>query len=340
MPSEPGAAAPLVDITRGPIVESRHAGHGAAVNAQGELVAWFGDPDRRTFLRSSGKPIQALPMVRSGAADRFNLSSEEVAVVCSSHWGEPGHVAAVRSILAKLGLDESALRCGTHPPVEPAEARRLLAAGEEPRPVHNNCSGKHAGMLTLARHLDADLETYPDPDHPVQRRVAAAMGELLDCDADRLPRGTDGCGVPVWAAPLSYIARAFARLATAAGAGPTEAALSRVRDAMVANPRMVSGTNGPDTMLIELGRGDLVSKGGAEGLRCVGVRSRGLGIAIRCEDGNPRGLEPTLTALLRELDAIDETTEARLRERQPVTIHNWAGTAIGAVVPRATWTRA
>jgi L-asparaginase II len=174
----------------------------------------------------------------------------------------------------------------------------------------------------------------------VQRRIAAALGELLGCDCDRLPRGADGCGVPVWAAPLQNIGRAYARLATATGQAATEAALARIREAMTGHARMVSGTHGADTILMEVVGGDLVAKGGAEGLRCIGVRSLGLGLAIRCEDGSFRGLDPVVPALLAQLGAIDGTVEARLQERLPCELRNWPGDPIGEVVSRAVWTRA
>ena len=323
----------MADVLRGDLVESRHLGHGVAVDRHGAVVAWFGDPQRVTFLRSSGKLVQALPTVESGAPEAFGITAAELAVICGSHRGEPMHVDAVGSILIKIGLGESDLQCGVHPPAEPRAAERLVASAEEPRPIHNNCSGKHAGMLALSRKIGAGTAGYSDPGHPVQRKIADAMSAMLGIDAARGPRAIDGCGVPVWAAPLANIAAFYARLATSEDG----TALARIRSAMTAHPEMVSGSAGVDTLLMQAGAGDLVTKGGAEGLRCVGVRSRGLGIAIRCEDGGTRGLDPVLPTLLHDLDAIDEKTAAELGRRLPRVVHNWAGRDVGRIEPVARW---
>lgn len=296
-------------------------------------MAWFGDPQRLTFLRSSGKPVQALPTVESGALEAFGITAVELAVICGSHRGEAMHLHAVRSILTKIGLGEPDLQCGVHAPAEPRAAEQLIASAEHPQPIHNNCSGKHAGMLALSRKIGADTAGYQDPDHPVQRQIADAMSAMLGIDAVHGPRAIDGCGVPVWAAPLANIAAFYARLATSEDG----TALARIRSAMSAHPEMVSGSGGFDTVLMQAGAGDLVSKGGAEGLRCVGVRSRGLGIAVRCEDGGTRGLDPVLPALLRDLDAIDEELAAELGRHIPRVVRNWSGRDVGRIEPAVRW---
>ncbi len=222
-PPEHGTDPVLVEVTRGPVVESRHRGAIAVCRPSGQLVAAWGEVGRPVFPRSAVKPLQALPLVESGAADRFGLSDRELALACASHSGEARHVGLVAAWLAGLDLSEADLECGAHPPGNEAAARDLVLQGCQASPLHNNCSGKHAGMLTTARHLGEPTRGYIAADHPVQRRIAQVLAELADSPAALTPVGTDGCGIPTLALPLAGIATAMARMATTRPALPRPA---------------------------------------------------------------------------------------------------------------------
>src|SRR5215217_6200166 len=242
------ADVPLAAVTRGELVESVHRGRLAVFDPMGgELEAW-GDPEAYVYLRSSAKPFQALPLVLSGAADAFGLTDEELAVACASHNAEEPHLAAVRSILEKAGLSEDDLQSGVHPPMyEPADAK-LIRSGEEPRPIHSNCSGKHSGMLAVCVHEGYETLDYRDPGHPLQRRILVLIAEVCGVENDEVLIAGDNCGVPAFALPLHSFATGLARMATREELPDhfVEAAL-RIRDAMRAHPFMVAGTGRLDT---------------------------------------------------------------------------------------------
>ena len=305
--------APLVEVLRGAIVESRHRGHVAAVDGDGHMVASLGQPRTVTFMRSSAKPHQAIPLVASGAAERFQFTDAEVAIVCGSHSGQDVHAETVAGMLRKMGLDETALRCGTHEPFDTETARALQERREQPGALRNNCSGKHAGMLALALHLGAPVETYDRPDHPVQRAALETVSRFSGVPADEIALGVDGCGVPVFALPVSAMALMYARLV----APPeefdveTHAACTRIVRAVTARPEMVGGTRERfDTGLMEAARGRLVSKVGAEGVYTAGVLPcedwpRGLGVAFKIEDGEDRRARPVVAIeTLRQLGVL------------------------------------
>src|SRR3712207_3321334 len=273
---------PLVLVTRGSFVESVHAGHLAALDGDGRTVASLGSPDAVCFMRSATKPFQALPLVASGAADRFRFCSREIAIACGSHNGEPAHTETVLSMLSKTGLDASDLKCGAHEPYSQETAARLRERGEKPTALHNNCSGKHAGMLALALHLGAETSGYDRPDGPVQRAVFRAVSHFSGVDEGELRFGTDGCGVPTFALTVRAMALMFARFVSgAAGAedvtpealrGVVGAnAARRIIDSALAHPDMVEGDGELDTELMRAGKGRLISKVGAEGVYCAGV---------------------------------------------------------------------
>lgn len=324
-----------IEVTRGELVESVHRAHAAVVDATGSVLYAAGDPDRVTFLRSSAKPLQALAMVESGAAERFGFTDRELAVTCASHFGEPFHVAAVQSILEKIGLDEGALACGIHAPTHAPSAEALIRAGEPPRKIHNNCSGKHASMLTLCRHAGWQTEEYTAPDHPVQVRLRRVLAEMAGVAPDDVYVAVDGCNAPVFAIPLSKIARAFAMLAKPTAVPPErEAAIQRISRAMRAHPAMVSGTNGFTTNLMDIAGDNVVSKSGAEGLFCAGALSQGWGIAIKMEDGSARGHPILVPELLAALRVISAEQSERLRELHAPGVLNTAGVTVGAMRPR------
>ncbi|MHB0885300.1 MAG: asparaginase [Bacillota bacterium] len=323
----------IANVTRGPIVECIHRGDIAVVDPEGRLVAHAGDPDKVTYMRSSAKPIQALNVVLTGAADHFGLDDQELAITCASHDAEDQHVNTVRSVLTKLGLDESALLCGVHAPVNAAAARALVVAGKKPGPVHNNCSGKHSGMLAVARQLGAPLDNYLALDHPVQQMNLAVVAEFAGVDPTSVIVGVDGCGVPVFGLPMRAMARAFARLAAPEVLRPELAAAARrVVVAMQKNPTLIEGTGRFTSRLIEVGAGRLVAKSGAEGVFCAGSLQKKLGLAVKGEDGSLRPLPPVVLKALSELGAVGPDDLAALAKFTRPVVKNNRGDRVGEVI--------
>jgi L-asparaginase II len=289
----------LVEVTRGGHVESRHAGALAIVDADGAVLAALGDIERPVFPRSAVKVLQALPLVASGAADQLGLSAAELALACASHNGEAIHVQTAAGMLAKAGLDLSALECGAHWPYFDKATRALAASGGEPTALHNNCSGKHAGFACLAcvmaggTGLRRFIAGYVQPEHAVMREVTHALQAATGADLSNAPRGTDGCAIPTYAVPLKQLALAFARVATGLGLSPDHAlAARRLREAVAREPFMVGGTGRFDTRVMErLGERAFV-KVGAEGVYCAALPQRGLGVAIKMDDGNTPRAQP------------------------------------------------
>jgi L-asparaginase II len=288
--------APLAAVTRGALLESVHRGRLAVCDPEGNLLEAVGDPDADIYARSSAKPFQALPLVLSGAADAFGLTDRELAVACASHNAEEPHLAAVRSILKKAGLREDELQSGAHLPMYEPEAKKLIRSGEEPRPIHSNCSGKHAGMLAVCVHEGYEKATYRDPGHPLQRRILGLIAEVCGLQEDEVLVAGDNCGVPAFALPLRSFATGLARVATG-GALPDElaGAALRIKDAMREHPFMVAGTGRLDTEL--MGSTDLLVKGGAEAVLSVGSQE-GWGMALKISDGSGRAVRPAALAAL------------------------------------------
>jgi L-asparaginase II len=325
----------LVEVTRGEAVESVHRGALAICDDQGETILSVGDIAASVFPRSAIKLIQALPLVEEGAADAYGFATKELALACASHNGERLQVETARAMLAAAGLSEDALECGAHPPRLDKDVAALHRAGELPRRVHNNCSGKHAGMLALARHRGIAHVGYSQADHPVQRAVAEAMADLTGADLLAAPCGTDGCSIPTYAVPLSGLATAFARLASGAGLAPRRAeAARRLLEACFAEPFMTAGTGRFCTeAMAALGHRAYV-KTGAEGVYCAVLPERGWGIALKCDDGATRASEAMMAELL--IGLLDpDAGERRVLERfAAADITNWAGQGVGQV--RAT----
>lgn len=334
------AFAPLVEYTRGEIVESRHLGALAVADAAGRLVAAWGDPHSVVYLRSAAKPFQALPLVETGAADAFGLSAAELALACASHRGLDAHAAAAHSLQTKAGLTEADLLCGTHPLEDADTHRRLILAGQTVTPNRHNCSGKHSGMLAAARHTGWPTDTYIDPDHPLQQAIRRAFAELCGLTPSAVVVGIDGCSAPNFAVPLASAARAFARLADPGAETPDRAAaLRRIWAAMTTHPEMVSGPGGFDTELMRVRPGVLVAKGGAEGYQAVGLApgalgpgSPALGLTLKAADGAGRPGALAAVEALRQLGALNAEHLAALAGRgfvSPVTLTNWRGLAVG-----------
>ncbi len=323
-------------VWRGERIESRHRVAHAVVDRSGRLLASGGDVQRSVYPRSAIKPLQALALVTSGAADRFAVSGQELALACASHGGEPFHVRLVRAWLKRLRLDESALACGTHPPLHGPSAARLVRRGASPSPLHNNCSGKHLGMLTLALHIGAPTAGYARPEHPVQRRIAALLVEMTGLD-DLPGPATDGCSVPTWPLPLAALATAFARFANPTGLPPEiRAACERVRAAMLAHPELVAGTGRPCTAIMRAAP-EILVKTGAEGVYAAALPEQGIGIALKVEDGAGRASPVALLALLDWLGALDENAHLALTHIARPALRNHAGLEVGRIEPAPEW---
>jgi len=290
---------PLATVTRGELVESVHRGRFATCDPRGDVLEALGDPEAYVYLRSAAKPFQALPLILSGTADAFGLTDKELAVACASHNAEEPHLAAVRSILEKAGLSEADLQSGVHPPMyEPADAK-LIRSGEEPRPIHSNCSGKHSGMLAVCVHEGYETLDYRDPGHPLQRRILGLIAEVCGVENDEVLIAGDNCGVPAFALPLHSFATGLARMATGEELPDhfVEAAL-RIRDAMRAHPFIVAGTGRFDTEIME--RTYLLVKGGAEAVLAVG-NPEGWGMVLKISDGSQRAVQPVALAALEHM---------------------------------------
>lgn len=340
----------LVEVLRGETVESRHRGAVAVVDAEGKVMLEIGEIRQPVFGRSAVKAIQALPLVESGAADAYGFGERELALACASHSGEERHAELAASMLAKAGLDQGALECGAHWPTRMEAALKLSAAGRRPSPLHNNCSGKHAGFLCTCQHVGIDYRGYVDASHHAQQIVRETMevvtgaalanhGRGADntsdgCAADCC--GTDGCSIPTYAMPLRNLAHGFARMATGVDLGPERArAARRLIDACMAEPFYVAGTKRLDTRLMEAAGGRVMVKMGAEGVYCGAVPELGIGIALKCDDGGVRAAEVMVAALLQKLLAQDAMLSASFAEMARPVLSNWNGIEVGALRPTA-----
>jgi L-asparaginase II len=331
----------LVEVLRGGTVESRHAGAFAVVDADGGLVASLGDVDPPVFPRSAVKLLQALPLVASGAADRLGLTDAELAIACASHGGEALHVQTAAAMLARAGLDVDTLECGAHWPYHEGSSRQLAQAGASPSALHNNCSGKHAGFVCLGCHLaghdDARgfLRGYVQPEHAVMRDVTAALQAATGHDLAHAARGTDGCSIPTFAIPLRALALAFARVATGQGLSRDHAsAAKRLRGAIARHPFMVAGSGRFDTRLMErLGERACI-KVGAEAVYCAALPERGLGVALKMDDGNTaRAAEVVMATLLESLLPLSDDDRAFVRGFAEPRLSNWNGLVVGSLRP-------
>jgi L-asparaginase II len=325
----------LVEITRGSLVESIHRGAVAVANADGEIVFSLGDIEAPTFPRSSLKMVQALPLVESGAADAFGLSSEHLALACASHSGEPMHTERVAAWLERIGCTEHDLACGAHPSRVEAVNDAMIKRGERPTRIYNNCSGKHSGFLTVCRHWDIATQGYEHRHHPVQEAVEKALCELAGVKS--VEAGVDGCAAPAFALPTVAFARALAKFANPKGiAKPRADAMKRLVSAMMAHPELVAGTGRSDTILMNAAKGRIATKAGAEAYYAAIVPEAGLGIAVKIDDGAGRGAETVIAAILDKLGLLGE--DARDVMRAP--IRNTRNAVVGERRPASALTEA
>jgi L-asparaginase II len=333
--SDPVAGDPVVvEVTRGPMVESIHRGAAIVVDADGQVVLAFGDVDRPVFPRSAIKALQALALVESGIAGRLGLTESELALACASHSGEPAHRETAASMLAKAGRDEATLECGAHwPSVVGEAAQKLAATGARPTPLCNNCSGKHAGMICLACGEGFDPRGYIQRTHPVQRRISEVLGEVTGAAiGDATPCGTDGCSIPTYGFSLRALAHGFARFGTGHGLGADRArAAAQLRAAVARNPFFVAGTDRFDTRAMGILGEKIFTKTGAEGVFCAAFPEQGFGVALKCCDGAGRAAEVMMAALIaRFVPMTPAQAEAFAPLRAPV-LRNWNAIEVGGL---------
>ncbi|MDD2432453.1 MAG: asparaginase [Clostridia bacterium] len=322
----------MAEVTRGDLVESIHRGAVVVVDNKGETIAAAGDPGYLTYFRSAAKPLQALPVVESGAAVHFGLDLKEIALLTGSHSGEAEHGATTLTILQKIGLGPEHLQCGTHFPLDQSSREVLLAKGLEPTTLHCTCSGKHAGMLTLARYRGLSLDDYYCLEHPVQQEMLQTVAEMAGIAREQIAVGIDGCGVPVFALPLEKMAYAYARLAAPEELGKKrKEACLLIEEAMTTYPLMVGGTNRFDTVLLQVMGNKLIAKFGAEAVYCVGVPSKGWGMALKIEDGNERALAPVVLSVLEQLGLLTEEEKEKMASYKKQKLANKRGEIIGEI---------
>ena len=320
---------PLVELTRADTLECQHVGSIAVTDTQGRLVASAGDPQWLTFTRSTLKALQALPFLQAGGPAQFGFSSGQVALLCASHNGEDMHVAAAQGMLAQAGLTRSALRCGCHVP-------GLFTLLDQPPPPdlvfderHNNCSGKHAGFLAYCVQHGLSLDDYIAPAHPLQQAIRRDVARAVGLEAADLVPGIDGCSAPNYAMPLSNLARGYARLASGARDNEFGASFTALGEAMTAHPELVSGTGRNDLAFMRAGRGDWVSKIGADGVQVVGSKSRGEALALKIMDGNKQALYAATVEALDQLGWLDAAQREELEPWRARLIVNARGLRVG-----------
>jgi L-asparaginase II len=303
------------------------------VDRHGRVIFAAGDPQYPTTTRSALKPLQALPFVARGGLDRYGYGVREAALLCASHSGEPRHVETVAAMLQRIGCSADELQCGVHPPLFYAAQDELPPAGARFTTLQHNCSGKHTGMLAYCRLCNLPIASYLDFEHPLQVSIRHAVAYMTGVPEEDLVAGVDGCSAPNYAVPLDRLAYAYARLASDGGDERYADAPAKLASAMMAHPEMVSGEGRNDLTLMRAGRGDWVTKVGAEGVQAIGVKSRGWGIAIKVVDGNARGLHPATVAVLEQLGLLDTDRRAALAAWKEPVIRNNRGLTTGRVQP-------
>ena len=323
----------VLNYTRAGHVENIHRGDMAAVNCKGEVVASIGNAKLPMFWRSAAKPFQALPFVKNGGLERYNITEEELALLVSSHSGEENHVSLVRGILSKLGLDETVLDCGIVRPMSGKAFKKIIAAGEKVLPVHNPCSGKHSQIIALSMMLGINHEGYIRPDHEAQKVIFKHVAMAARIPEEKLEIGIDGCGVPVFYLPIYNMSLAYARLSTPSKGdwGDYEGAATRIRDAMSKYPQVISGTGRIDSAVNEVTGGRIIAKIGSDAVYCLAVKDGDLGITFKIEDGDYAAVTPMTIAVLKKLDLLTKDEAAELDKKFPPVLKNHRGDVIGTI---------
>lgn len=325
----------LANVIRGETVESVYSGHLSIIDGEGNPVASLGDPSTVTYFRSSAKAFQAIPFITSGAADAFGFTEDEIALAVASHSGEPMHIAIAARMLTKAGFTEADLQCGAHLPFSEAESHRMLAAGEKPTQLHNNCSGKHAAMLAFAKHIGADIATYLSPDNRIQKRISGCVADFAEVPEEAIATGVDGCAAPIFALPVAAMAKSFINLLRPARfPEQTQLACRRIVDAMMSFPELIGGSTRLDTMLMNAAPARIISKVGADGVWLCGVLPcekwpTGLGIAFKVADGDDYRARPVVAIdILRQLGVLSKTD---LPELSPMPVRSRRGEVVGSI---------
>jgi L-asparaginase II len=322
----------LVDVIRGNLIESKHLGHIAIVDYTGRLIASKGNVNSIVFARSSMKPLQAIPIIETGAYDSYQLIPADLSLCCASHNGEEQHTERVLSILEKANLVESSLQCGTHIPRWDEAYRKIIIENRKVTPVYNNCSGKHSGMLITAKHLNEPIDSYYSMEHPVQKRILQVISDLAEIPKEEIQIGVDGCGVPVHGIPLNKIALAYAKMAKPDNLPDTRKnSISQIVHAMMEAPEMVGGTNRFCTDFMSVVKGKMFGKAGAEGVYCIGDLRSGIGIAIKIEDGNSRAASPVAVEVMKQLSMLSEREIKELKEYHLPTLKNARNENVGSL---------
>ncbi len=324
----------LVEVTRGPLAESRHRGVAAIVDASGKVLSHWGDFERPVYPRSAIKALQAIAMVESGAADAFAVTDEELALACASHGGEQAHTGRVGAWLARIGCTVDDLECGAHAPSYAPAAEAMVRAGQQPSPLHNNCSGKHTGFLATARHLGEPTKDYRLFSHPVQQRILGILEQMTGQELGDAPRGLDGCSIPTIAIPVGALAMAMARLADPKDLPERRIdAVLRIRKAWGGCPFFVAGTGRFDTAVMEATAGRVLVKTGAEGVYCACLPEFGLGMALKVDDGAGRASEVAMAALLDHVGALDDRARKALAAQIRPPVRSRRGFEAGEIRP-------
>ncbi len=325
----------LAKVYRGGQLESLHTGYIALTDENGNVRGGVGDTSIPTYLRSSAKPFQAYPFVKNGGMEKFGLTQEELAIMCSSHNAEEEHVEAVESVLIKADLNKDMLKCGPQPPMLSSEAEKLARNGIEYSQIHNNCSGKHAGMLALAKLTGADPESYLEPENPVQKVIIDTISKFSETPPEDIPISLDGCSAPIFYLPLYRFSSLFGLLARG-----EDNHLKKIRDAMITNPFHIAGTERFDTDLMKATNGRFIAKTGAEGIQCVGIidggpkpEFSGWGLTVKILDGSIRAKGPAAIEALNQMGLLTKEDLIRLKNHFMPKIHNWAGRHVGELIP-------
>ncbi len=325
----------LVHVTRGSYVESRHHGDLAIVNGEGKLLYALGDPHRFTFWRSAAKPFQTIPFLEAGGIEAFHIQPHELALMTSSHGGEPAHVAALQSILSKIGYDASYLDCGIAAPMYNKAADHVLRSGHAYESTHNACSGKHSAMLALGKLLHIPMENYLHMEHPIQQIMRNTIAECCNMSPQDIAVAIDGCGVPVFGMGIHKMALAYARFSKPENYFPPERAqvLRTIQSAMTNHPFFVAGTTRLDTILMEVTKGRLVAKLGAEAVYNIGIINEDIGISLKIDDGSYRAIDPVIIDVLNKLDLLTMNEFCQLKALWKPQVKNHRGEAIGELHP-------
>jgi L-asparaginase II len=334
----PEASPILVEATRGGVVESFHRGRACIVNAAGKVLEHWGDINTPVFPRSALKPMQALSLLETGAADALGVSDAEIALACGSHTGETRHTRAVEAWLTRMGLSESDLECGPESPFDNETALELLRSGEAPGALHNDCSGKHAGILATIKYMKEPLRGYVRPDHPAQQRILGVIEQMTGQDLSGASVGVDGCSFPAPALPLAALAYGMARFADPAELPERRAdAVRRIRKAWMAHAYLIAGRNTFDTAMIRGAAGAALVKRGAEGMAIAVLPRLGLGIALKIDDGSSRARDVAMAALIRRSGAITKENWRRVAELETIPVMSQAGRDVGIIRPSPSW---